>query len=59
MDDRETGALAALPAILTYLLNERRPSHDDTDDPKWRELFQDANYFAERFGAVYARSQRD
>ncbi|MBT8085921.1 MAG: hypothetical protein HKN35_15540 [Woeseia sp.] len=59
MDDRETGTLAALPAIITYLINERRPAHDDTNDPKWRTLFEDANYFAERFGAVYARAQRD
>jgi len=59
MDDREQGTLAALPAILEYLMNERRPRHDDTNDPAWRTLFEDANYFAERFGAVYARAQRD
>ncbi len=59
MDDREKGAIAALPAILTYLMNERRPKQDDTSDPAWRTLFEDANYLAERFGGVFARAQRD
>ncbi len=59
MDDREYAELAAIPAILQYLLEERKPAHDDTNDPKWRALFEDAFYFAQRFGAVYARAQRD
>ncbi len=59
MDDREQAELAALPAILQYLLAERRPPHADTSDPAWRAIFEDANYFMERFGAVYARAQRD
>ncbi len=59
MDDREHAELAAVPAILQYLIAERRPAHDNTNDPAWRAIFEDANYFAQRFGAVYARSQRD
>lgn len=59
MDDREHAELAALPAILGYLINERRPAHNDTNDPAWRTLFEDAYYFAQRFGAVYAKNQRD
>ena len=59
MDDRELAELAALPAILQYLLVHRRPAHDDTNDPAWRTLFEDAYYFAERFGAVYARNRHD
>lgn len=59
MDDREYAELAAVPAILQYLIAERRPAHDNTSDPAWRAIFEDANYFAQRFGAVYARSQRD
>jgi hypothetical protein len=59
MDDREMAELAALPAILQHLISERRPKHDDTADPLWRSVFEDANYLAQRFGAVYARSQRD
>lgn len=59
MDDREYAELAAVPALLQYLLSERRPPHDDTKDPAWRQIFEDANYFAARFGAVYARNKRD
>lgn len=59
MDDRELAELAALPAILKYLIDQRQPKHDDTNDPTWRTLFEDANYFARRFGGVYARSKRD
>lgn len=59
MDDREQAELAALPAILEYLMEKRQPKHDDTSDPAWRTLFEDAFYFAQRFGAVYARGQRD
>lgn len=59
MDDRELAELAALPAILQYLIAERRPAHKDTADPAWREIFEDANYIAQRFGAVYSRNQRD
>ncbi|NND65218.1 MAG: hypothetical protein HKM24_04550 [Gammaproteobacteria bacterium] len=59
MDDREHAELAALPAILNYLLAKRQPPHSDTDDPAWREIFQDAYYFAYRFGGVYVRNKRD
>ncbi len=59
MDDREMAEIAALPAILSYLLAARSPKHDDTNDPAWRTLFEDATYFAQRYGAVYSRSQRD
>ena len=59
MDDRELAELAALPAILHYLIAERRPAHKDTSDPAWREIFEDATYFAQRYGAVYSRNQRE
>lgn len=59
MDDRELAELAALPANIRYLIAERHPAHDDTADPKWRELFEGANCIAQRFGAVYSRNQRD
>ncbi len=59
MDDREMAELAAVPAILQYLISERRPDHANTNDPKWRQIFEDTNYFAARFGAVYSRNQRD
>jgi hypothetical protein len=59
MDDREQAELAALTAILQYLIVNRRPPHDNSSDPAWRAIFEDANYLAQRFGGVYARSQRD
>ena len=59
MDDREMAELAALPAILQQLIAARGPRHDDTNDPTWRAIFEDANYLAQRFGGVYARSKRD
>ncbi len=59
MDDREMAELAALPAILQYLIIKRQPAHSDTSDPAWRQIFEDANYIAQRFGAVYSRNQRD
>ncbi|MBT8132102.1 MAG: hypothetical protein KJO35_07525 [Gammaproteobacteria bacterium] len=58
MDDREMAELAALPAILEYLIAQRQPRHDDTNDETWRAVFEDANYFAQRFGGVYARAKR-
>lgn len=58
MDDREMAELAALPAILQYLIAERRPKHDDTSDPAWRTLFEDANYISQRYGGVYAKGKR-
>ena len=39
MDDRELAELAALPAILHYLIAERRPAHKDTSGPAWRDIF--------------------
>ena len=34
MDDRELAELAALPAILDYLISKRQPIHDNTSDPR-------------------------
>lgn len=59
MDDREAAELAALPAIMQYLIANRRPPHDNSSDPAWRAMFEDAYYLAQRFGGVYARGQRD
>ena len=33
MDEREQAEMAALPAILQYLIENRRPPHDNTSDP--------------------------
>lgn len=59
MDDRELAELAALPAILQYLFQARAPQHADTNDPAWREIFEDANFLAQRYGGVYARNKRE
>ena len=59
MDDNDLAELAALPAILDYLLKQRQPKHDDSSDPVWKETFKEANYLAQRFGATYARERRD
>lgn len=59
MEDRELAELAALPAILQHLIAQRQPKHDDTADPVWRKLFEDANYLAQRFGGIYLRNKRD
>lgn len=59
MEDRERAELAAVPALLQFLIAERKPPHDNTSDPAWRAIFEDANYLAQRFGGVYVRHQRD
>ena len=59
MDDKELAELAALPALMQYLIAERKPKHDDPSDPMWRTLFEDANYLARRFSATYVRNKRD
>lgn len=59
MDEPESAELAALPAILQYLIIKRQPKHDDTSDPAWRQIFEDANYISQRLGAAYSRNQRD
>lgn len=59
MDPREYAELAALPAILEYLMNEKKPPVGRNDDPEWRAVFEDAYYLAQRFGGAYARAQRD
>ena len=59
MEDREMAEPAALPAILQNLIARRQPPHDNTSDPAWRQVFENANYIAQRFRAVYSRNQRD
>jgi hypothetical protein len=42
MEERDVAALAALPAILTYILNERRPPVDAHGDDRWLQAFLEA-----------------
>ncbi len=59
MEPRDQAALAAIPALLDYLMKEVRPPVGDNDDPRWRTVFDDAYYLAHRFGAAWARAHRD
>ena len=42
MEERDEAALAALPAILAYILSERRPPVDAHDDDRWLQAFLEA-----------------
>lgn len=42
MEKRDEAALAALPAILAYILSERRPPIDNHDDELWLQSFLEA-----------------
>lgn len=59
MEPRDHAELAAIPAILEYLMKEMRPPIGANDDPAWRTVFDDTYYLAQRFGAAWARAQRD
>lgn len=59
MDPRDYAELAAVPAILEYLMKEMKPPADKNDDPAWRAVFENAYYLAQRFGGAWARAQRD
>ena len=54
MEVRDQAALAALPAILTYILNEREPPIDDLDDPEWLSSFLEARDMAFQVGNHWA-----
>lgn len=59
MEPRDQAELAAVPAILEYLMREMKPPVGNNDDPAWRQVFEDAFYLAQRFGGAWARAQRD
>ncbi len=59
MEPRDHAELAAVPAILEYLMKEMKPPVGKNDDPAWRAVFEDAYYLAQRFGGAWARAQRD
>ncbi len=54
MEERDQAALAALPAILTYILNERRPPVDDHEDDLWLEAFLEARDMPYQVGNHWA-----
>ena len=56
MNERDQAALAALPAILGYILNDREPPVDGAQDEWWLEAFEDARELAIRFGGRWPYS---
>jgi hypothetical protein len=42
MEVRDEAALAALPAVLAYILQERRPPVDNHEDDLWRQAVLEA-----------------
>lgn len=54
MEERDEAALAALPAILAYILSERRPPVDDHDDDRWLQAFLEARNMSYEVGNHWA-----
>jgi hypothetical protein len=54
MQERDEAALAALPAILAYILSARKPPVDDHKDPRWLEAFLEARDMAYEVGNHWA-----
>ncbi len=54
MQDLDRAALAALPAILSYVLDARQPPIDDQKDPRWLEAFLEARDLAFEVGNHWA-----
>jgi hypothetical protein len=57
MEERDTAALAALPAILGYILSERRPPVDDHEDDRWLQAFLEARDMSYEVGNHWAFRQ--
>ena len=54
MQERDEAALAALPAILAYILSARKPPVDDHKDPRWLDAFLEARDMAYEVGNHWA-----
>ena len=54
MKEIDQAALAALPAILAYVLDGRKPPLDDHSDPRWLEAFLEARDLAFEVGNHWA-----
>lgn len=54
MEQRDQAALAALPAILAYILSERRPPIDDHEDEHWLKAFLEARDMSYQVGNHWA-----
>ena len=54
MQERDEAALAALPAILSYILSARTPPVDDHKDERWLNAFLEARDMAYEVGNHWA-----
>ena len=54
MEERDKAALAALPAILAYILEARKPPVDDHRDQRWLDAFLEARDMAYQVGNHWA-----
>jgi len=54
MEERDQAALAALPAILAYILNQRRPPVDAHEDDRWLQAFLEARNMSYEVGNHWA-----
>ncbi len=54
MQERDQAALAALPAILAYILDARKPPVDDHQDQRWLDAFLEARDMAYSVGNHWA-----
>ncbi len=54
MQERDEAALAALPAILAYILSARQPPVDDHKDQQWLDAFLEARDMAYEVGNHWA-----
>ena len=54
MEERDKAALAALPAILAYILDARKPPVDNHRDQRWLDAFLEARDMAYQVGNHWA-----
>ena len=54
MEERDKAALAALPAILAYILSQRQPPIDDRENEEWLKAFLDARDLSFEVGNHWA-----
>lgn len=59
MEERDEAALAALPAILAYILHERQPPVDNHDDDRWRQTILEARDLSYEVGNHWAFRKLD
>lgn len=59
MEERDEAALAALPAILSYILHERQPPVDSHKDERWLQAFLEARDLSYEVGNHWAFRKLD